>query len=141
MLVNCLRQSELLVLNRALVRQARLLGVREKTGGQVEVVLMREDEAGRWEAILRPVARLGAGPRLLLENGALIATVDNVPGHEPRYVRFADEVDVPRTIERIGRLPLPPYIQRDPSSNDRDRYQTVYADEIGAVAADRKSHV
>ena len=134
-IVDYLRPSDALVLNRTRVMQARLRGVREKTGGQVEVVLIREDESGRWEAMLRPGARLGAGTRLLLENGALIATVDNAPGHEPRYVRFADEVDVPRAIERIGRLPLPPYIQRDPSSNDRDRYQTVYADEIGAVAA------
>lgn len=134
-IVDYLRPSDALVVNRTRVMHARLRGVREKTGGQVEVVLIREEGPGRWEALLRPGARLGVGSRLVLEDGALIATVDNAPGHEPRYIRFGDEVDVHRTIERIGRLPLPPYIQRDPSSNDRDRYQTVYADELGAVAA------
>ncbi len=134
-IVDYLQPTDALVVNRTRVMQARLRGVREKTGGQIEVVLIREDEPGRWEAVLRPGARLGVGTRLALENEALTATVDNAPGHVPRYVRFGDDVDVHRTIERVGRLPLPPYIQRDPSSNDRDRYQTVYADESGAVAA------
>ena len=134
-IVDYLRPSDALVVNRTRVMNARLRGVRERTGGQVEVVLIREDEPGRWEALLRPGARLGVGARLVLEGEALIATVDNAPGHEPRYIRFTNEVNVHRTIERIGRLPLPPYIRRDPSSNDRDRYQTVYADEPGAVAA------
>ena len=60
-IVDYLRPSDALVLNRTRVMQARLRGVREKTGGQVEVVLIREDESGRWEAMLRPGARLGAG--------------------------------------------------------------------------------
>lgn len=130
-----LNPADALVLNRTRVMPARLRGEREKTGGQVEVVLIREEEPGRWEALLRPGARLGEGSRLLLENGALTAVVDNAPGQEPRYVRFDDDTDVKKIAEQVGRLPLPPYIQRDAGAPDRDRYQTVYADETGAVAA------
>ena len=92
----------------------------------------------RWEALLKPGARLAKGTRLELEGGVLTATVEDAPGKEIRRIRFEGDADVVRVIEQVGRTPLPPYIRRAPDAEDakdRDRYQTVYAEEYGAVAA------
>ena len=134
-IVDYLAPADTLVLNRTRVMPARLRGVRPATGGRVEVVLVREVAPAQWEALLKPGARLAKGTRLELEGGALAATVEDDPGPDVRHVRFAGNVDVVRVIERVGRTPLPPYIRRDPDTSDRDRYQTVYAEEYGAVAA------
>lgn len=137
-IVDYLAPSDTLVLNRTRVMPARLRGVRPETGGRVEVVLVRrvrESEPGRWEALLKPGARLAKGTRLELEGGVLTATVEDDPGKEIRRVRFGGNVDVIRVVEQVGRTPLPPYIRRAPDAEDEDRYQTVYAEEYGAVAA------
>ncbi len=133
-----LAPADTLVLNRTRVMSARLRGVRPETGGRVEVVLVRQARAespSHWEALLKPGARLAKGTRLELEGGALAATVEDDPGQDIRLIRFAGNVDVPRVIEQVGGTPLPPYIRRAPDASDRDRYQTVYAEEYGAVAA------
>lgn len=137
-IVNYLSPADTLVLNRTRVMPARLRGVRPETGGKVEVVLVRpisEIAPARWEALLKPSARLAKGTRLELEGGVLTATVEGDPGKEIRRVRFEGDTDVVRIIEQVGRTPLPPYIRRAPDAEDRDRYQTVYAEEYGAVAA------
>ena len=145
--VDYLAPADTLVLNRTRVMAARLLGTRPETGGRVEVVLVRpvrpvrpgragsDGSPSRWEALLKPGARLARGTRLELEGGALAATVEDDPGPDIRHVRFAGDVDVARVIEQVGRTPLPPYIRRDPAPSDGDRYQTVYSEECGAVAA------
>ncbi|MCY3553788.1 MAG: tRNA preQ1(34) S-adenosylmethionine ribosyltransferase-isomerase QueA [Gemmatimonadetes bacterium] len=94
-----------------------------------------ELEPARWETLLKPSARLAKGTRLELEGGVLTATVEDDPGKEIRRVRFEGDADVTRVVEQVGRTPLPPYIRRAPNAEDRDRYQTVYAEEYGAVAA------
>ncbi len=94
-----------------------------------------ETESSLWEALLKPGARLAKGTRLELEGGVLTATVEDDPGKEIRHVCFEGDTDVARIIEQVGRTPLPPYIRRAPDAEDRDRYQTVYAEEYGAVAA------
>ena len=161
-IVDYMAPADTLVLNRTRVMPARLRGVRPETGGRVEVVLVRpvlpdspvretsparasspvrenaparETEPERWEALLKPGARLAKGTRLELEGGALTVIVEDDPGKEIRRVRFEGNADVARTIEQVGRTPLPPYIRRGPDAKDRDRYQTVYAEEYGAVAA------
>ena len=161
-IVDYLAPADTLVLNRTRVMPARLRGVRPETGGKVEVVLVRPvrpvrpvpetaparasapaRENGpahstapeRWEALLKPSARLAKGTRLDLEGGVLTATVEDDPGKEIRRIRFEGDTDVARVIEQVGRTPLPPYIHRAPDAEDRDRYQTVYAEEYGAVAA------
>ncbi|MXX03612.1 MAG: tRNA preQ1(34) S-adenosylmethionine ribosyltransferase-isomerase QueA [Gemmatimonadetes bacterium] len=149
-IVDYLAPADTLVLNRTRVMPARLRGVRPETGGKVEVVLVRpirpvrpaldtapdrEPAPASWEALLKPSARLAKGTRLELEGGALTATVEDDPGKEIRRVRFDGDADVVRVIEQVGRTPLPPYIHRAPDAEDRDRYQTVYAEEYGAVAA------
>lgn len=161
-IVDYLAPADTLVLNRTRVMPARLRGVRPETGGKVEIVLVRralETEPAsasaptrasgpartsspahtsvpdRWEALLKPGARLAKGTRLELEGGVLNAIVEDDPGKEIRHICFEGNVDVGRVIEQVGRTPLPPYIRRDPDAEDRDRYQTVYAEEYGAVAA------
>ena len=137
-IVEYLAPADALVLNRTKVMPARLLGTRPETGGKVEVVLVRqvrESAPALWEALLKPGARLARGTRLDLEGGVLTATVEDDPGPDIRHVRFGGNEDVTRVIEQVGRTPLPPYIRRSPDATDRDRYQTVYAEEYGAVAA------
>ena len=134
-IVDYLAPADTLVLNRTRVMAARLRGVRPETGGNVEVVMVREVAPSLWEALLKPGARLAKGTCLVLEGGALAATVEDGPGLDIRHVRFAECVDVAQVIEQVGRTPLPPYIRRTPDAEDRDRYQTVYAEEYGAVAA------
>jgi len=130
-----LTPKDVLVLNRTRVLPVRLKGVRPGTSGKVEVVLIREVSPGLWEALLKPGQRLAAGSRLALENGELTVTVEDDPGSEIRRVGFGREVAVARALERFGRVPLPPYINRDQDSADHHRYQTVYAREQGAIAA------
>ena len=133
-----LAPTDTLVLNRTRVMPARLLGMRPETGGKVEVMLVRqvrESTPALWEALLKPGARLAKGTRLELEGGVLSATVEDAPGPDMRHVRFGGNEDVARVIEQVGRMPLPPYIRRASEAIDRDRYQTVYAEEYGAVAA------
>ncbi len=155
-IVDYLAPADTLVLNRTRVMPARLRGVRSETGGKVEVVLVRrvcparpvpetlpartstparDTAPARWEALLKPGARLAKGTRLELEGGVLTAIVEDDPGKEIRHVRFDGDAEVVRVIEQVGRTPLPPYIRRAPDAEDRDRYQTVYAEEYGAVAA------
>ncbi|MDE2845698.1 MAG: S-adenosylmethionine:tRNA ribosyltransferase-isomerase [Gemmatimonadota bacterium] len=155
-IVDYLAPADTLVLNRTRVMPARLRGVRPETGGRVEVVLVRpvpetapasasaparengpahSTAPDRWEALLKPGARLAKGTRLELEGGVLTATVEDDPGKEIRRIRFEGDTDVARVIEQVGRTPLPPYIHRAPDAVDRVRYQTVYAEEYGAVAA------
>lgn len=130
-----LAPEDVLVVNRTRVMPARLRGVRAETGGRVELLLVREEVPGVWEALLQPGARLAAGTRLVLEDGALEAVVMDDPGAETRHVRFQAGEAVWETLRRVGHLPLPPYIRRSANRKDETRYQTVYADEAGAVAA------
>ena len=122
-----LRAGDLLVLNETRVLRARLHGVRADTGGRVEVLLTRRLEGGRWEALARPARRLSAGRRLRF--GELEATVESAGEDGVRVLRFPPDVEP----ERLGEVPLPPYIHR--ALADPERYQTVYASVPGSAAA------
>jgi S-adenosylmethionine:tRNA ribosyltransferase-isomerase len=124
--------GDLLVLNTTKVRHARLLGTRP-SGADAEVLLIHPGSEGTWVAMGRPGSALQPGKRIALGDGIAVETVEVLPdGH--RLVRFvgAEAEDV---ITRFGRLPLPPYISRDPTDQDEVRYQTVYARAEGSVAA------
>jgi S-adenosylmethionine:tRNA ribosyltransferase-isomerase len=124
--------GDLLVLNTTRVRHARLVGTRA-SGAPAEVLLIHPATAGAWVAMGKPGSAMVPGKRIDLGDGVAIETDEVLPdGH--RLVRFvgagAEEV-----IARFGRLPLPPYITRDPTDADEERYQTVYARAEGSVAA------
>ncbi|HEU4525557.1 MAG TPA: tRNA preQ1(34) S-adenosylmethionine ribosyltransferase-isomerase QueA [Gemmatimonadales bacterium] len=124
--------GDLLVLNTTRVRHARLIGIRP-SGAPAEVLLIHPGTDGTWVAMGKPGSALQPGKRITLGDGVAVETVEVLSdGH--RLVRFhgASAADA---IARFGRLPLPPYITRDPTEADEDRYQTVYAREEGSVAA------
>lgn len=132
-----LRPNDVVVVNNSRVIPARLSGHREETGGQVEIFLVREIEAGVWEALVRPGARLKKGTRAVFGNGRLIAEMLDEPGAELRHVRFHSEGSFDEALAEVGSTPLPPYIKRPAgvSKEDRERYQTVYSKSRGAIAA------
>lgn len=134
-----IRAGDLLVVNNTRVFPARLHGLREPTGGQVELFLIREREPDVWEALARPARRLQPGARVSFKDSRLRAEVVEALDEGRRILRFYADAPLYALIEEIGETPLPPYIKRGdgspPSSEDRERYQTVYAQTSGAIAA------
>jgi S-adenosylmethionine:tRNA ribosyltransferase-isomerase len=124
--------GDLLVLNTTRVRHARLLGTRS-SGAPAEVLLIHPAADGNWVALGKPGSALQPGKRILLGDDVAIETV-SVLGDGNRLVRFVG-ASADAAIARFGRLPLPPYITRDPTDADETRYQTVYARVEGSVAA------
>jgi S-adenosylmethionine:tRNA ribosyltransferase-isomerase len=135
--IDYLRADDVVVVNNSRVIPARLKGQREETGGQVEIFLVRELEPKVWEALVRPGGRLKRSSRVVFGDGQLIAEIEDEAGSELRRVRFICEGSFDELLAGIGVTPLPPYIKRpiDPSADDRERYQTVYAKQRGAIAA------
>ena len=129
-----LRKGDVLVLNNTKVFPARLLG-RSETGAAAEVFLIRETAELQWETLARPARRLRPGKRLIFGerlSGEVVEKTDD--GRV--VVRFKPAGDFDEILDEIGRTPLPPYIKRDQSvHNDRDRYQTVFAKNRGAIAS------
>jgi S-adenosylmethionine:tRNA ribosyltransferase-isomerase len=127
--------GDLLILNDTRVRPARLLGQKE-TGGQVELLLLRRlpGDSEDWRCLGRSSRPLRAGTRLRFAEG-LSALV--LPGgqDQERLVRFEPVADFEALVDKVGHLPLPPYIKREDQQADRERYQTVFARHVGAVAA------
>ena len=131
-LPSLLRQDDLLVFNNTKVIPARLLGQKE-TGGKIEVLVERVLDDHRVLAHIRSSKSPGEGRRLLMES---ILDIEVLGRHDALYeLYFHGDLSATQALEQYGRLPLPPYIERDVDKEDVDRYQTVYAQHIGAVAA------
>jgi S-adenosylmethionine:tRNA ribosyltransferase-isomerase len=123
--------GDLLVLNDTRVFPCRLLA-RKPGGGKAEIFLLSERERNLWEALVKGAA--GPGKRMVLASGAEAEVVgEHADG--TRTIRFRGIHDIRDALDDIGMVPLPPYIKREPSDIDRERYQTVYAASEGAVAA------
>ena len=127
-----LHEGDCLVLNDSRVRPARLLGSRS-SGGGVELVLLRDLGDGKWECLSRPGRKTRPGTELSFGEGELTATVVDVAEGGNRIVQFHYEGIFLEVLERLGKMPLPPYIKDE--LQDADRYQTVYSREIGSAAA------
>ncbi len=132
-LVDYVRAGDALVVNETKVFPARLLG-RGPGGGKVELLLLRRVEGEVWEALGRPGRRLRKGAQVQIGEGDLTAEVREVLPDGRRQVHLRGD-DVEAVLHRIGRTPLPPYLRREETPEDRERYQTVYARTPGAVAA------
>lgn len=128
-----LRPGDCLVLNDSRVLPARLLGHRAATGAQVELLLLTPHGADTWEVLAGPGRRAKPGDELVFGEGLLRATVLEILEGGNRLVRFAYEGNFYETLEKIGQMPLPPYIKK--RLEDGERYQTVYARERGSAAA------
>ena len=127
-----LRKGDCLVLNDSRVLPARLIGSRP-TGGSVELVLLKDLGEGCWECLSRPGRKTKPGQEIVFGNGELTATVQSVTEGGNRIVKFQYEGVFLEVLERLGKMPLPPYIKEE--LKDAERYQTVYSRELGSAAA------
>ncbi len=146
-----LRGDELIVLNNVRVLPARLFGRRagvhsQKPGrnnparrefleSRIEVLLLRQIDSGVWETLVRPGRKINIGERIFFGEGELEARVEGRGEYGLRVLRFASTGAFEEALARLGHIPLPPYIKRADEPLDRERYQTVYAREGGAIAA------
>jgi S-adenosylmethionine:tRNA ribosyltransferase-isomerase len=131
-----LGRGDCLVLNDSRVLPSRLLGRRAgKFSGQVEVLLLQplSDDAKTWKALVHPGRKMRTGERVTFDD--VEAEIIGRGEYGERTVRFHFDGDIYEMLQRIGHVPLPPYIKRSDRANDRERYQTVFACEAGSVAA------
>jgi len=130
-----LQKGDFLVLNNTMVFPARLQGRKEGKSGRVEVLLSKRLTQNCWEALVRPGRRLRPGDRVFFGDGELQATIVEIGERGKRVLEFSYRGDFFQLLENLGNPPLPPYIKRAPNREDRPRYQTIYAEERGAIAA------
>ena len=131
-IVEYLNPGDCLVMNDSRVLPARLLGHRP-TGGAVEVLLLRDLGEKCWECLCKPGRKMQPGNEVIFGDGALTATVREVREDGNRVVEFHYEGIFLEILERLGKMPLPPYIKAE--LQDQERYQTVYSREVGSAAA------
>ncbi len=131
-IIDYLQPGDCLVMNDSRVLPARLLGHRP-TGGAVEVLLLRDLGDKKWECLCKPGRKMQPGNEVIFGNGELTATVTSVQEDGNRVVEFHYEGIFLEVLERLGKMPLPPYIKAE--LQDQERYQTVYSRAVGSAAA------
>ena len=135
-ILDYLKAGDCLVLNNSKVLPARLYGRKEGTGANIEFLLIKRIEGDTWETMVRPGKRLKPGDAVSFSDDKLFRAVVKDYGEDgTRIVEFEYEGIFLERLEELGKMPLPPYIDRDNNSEDKDRYQTVYAKNEGSVAA------
>jgi S-adenosylmethionine:tRNA ribosyltransferase-isomerase len=130
--------NDVVVVNNTRVFPAKLIGMRDPTGGRVEVLLIRELESSIWEGLVRPAHRLRPGALIRFGNGSLRGKVlDYVSDKGLRRIKFEGDEPLETLVNDLGQMPLPPYIKRPfgSSTEDCERYQTLFARNRGAIAA------
>ena len=132
-IVNLINPGDCLVLNNTRVIPARLLGVKEDTGAHVEVFLLKNLTKDTWETLVKPGKKLKPGARVIFGDGLLKATILDTMEEGARKVLFEYDGIFEEVLDKLGEMPLPPYITH--KLKDRDRYQTVYARYDGSAAA------
>lgn len=147
-LLNYFSEGDVMIFNNTKVFPARLFGQKEKTGAKIEVFLLRElnHTARLWDVLVDPARKIRVGNKLYFEdengNDALVAEVVDNTTSRGRTIRFlfdGTNEEFHSELVRLGNTPLPKYIEREPEAIDRERYQTIYAKELGAVAAARSA--
>jgi S-adenosylmethionine:tRNA ribosyltransferase-isomerase len=132
---NFLRTGDCLVLNNSRVFPSRLFGHRPGRSGKVEVLLIRPVHGDAvWEALVHPGKKLRSGEHILFDDG-VEAEILGRGEYGERILQIKANRDIYQELNRIGHVPLPPYIRRDDTQQDRERYQTVFAQQTGSVAA------
>lgn len=132
-IADMLNEGDTLILNDTKVLPARLYGAKEGTGGAIEFLLLHKHKLNEWEVILRPGRKAKPGARFVFGNGELKAEILDVVNDGNRLVRFEYDGVFEEILDRLGEMPLPPYITK--KLEDKDRYQTVYAKNPGSAAA------
>ncbi len=135
-IIDYLKEGDCLVLNNSKVLPARLYGSKEGTGAKVEFLLIKRIEGDTWETMVRPGKRLKPGDTVSFSDDKVFrAHIIDYGDDGTRIVKFEYEGIFLERLEELGKMPLPPYIERENNSEDKDRYQTVYAKNEGSVAA------
>ena len=131
--VDQLQAGDLLVLNDTRVLPARLMGVKEETGAAIEVLLLKENGQDEWETLVKPAKRIKIGNVVTFGDGLLKAECTEILAQGGRVFKFIYDGIFYEILDKLGKMPLPPYITE--SLDDQDRYQTVFAKERGSAAA------
>ena len=128
-IVDFFKKGDCLVLNDTKVFPARLFGKKEKTNAMIEVLLLRElNKQDRiWDVLVEPARKVRIGNKIYFDNNKFYCEVIDNTTSRGRTVRFSYEGDLFKVIERIGQMPLPDYVNRDPKEHDKETYQTVYS--------------
>ena len=132
-ILDYLRPGDCLILNDTRVLPARIYGVKEETGAVVEFLLLKQRELDLWECLCKPGKRAKPGTVFSFGDGRLTGTVTDVTDDGGRVVRFSYDGNFYELLDKIGQMPLPPYIHE--KLEDQERYQTVYSNELGSAAA------
>lgn len=132
-IIDYLNEGDLLVANDSRVLPARIYGVKEGTGARVEFLLLRQISGNRWETLCKPGRKAKVGARFSFGDGILNAEVVEVCDDGNRIVDFDSNENFYAALDKIGKMPLPPYITEE--LQDQERYQTVYSHELGSAAA------
>ncbi len=132
-ITNYVRSGDCLVLNNTKVIPARLMGVKEDTGAAIEVLLLKRRDSDVWETLVKPGKKARPGAKIVFGDGCLRAEVLDVVEEGNRLLRFDYEGIFEEVLDRLGEMPLPPYITH--KLQDKNRYQTVYAKYEGSAAA------
>ena len=132
-IIDYLNEGDLLVANDSRVLPARIYGIKDETGAKVEFLLLKQVANNRWETLCKPGKKARVGTKFSFGNGILRATVVDVKDDGNRIVDFDCEENFFTTLDKLGQMPLPPYITAE--LKDKERYQTVYSHELGSAAA------
>jgi S-adenosylmethionine:tRNA ribosyltransferase-isomerase len=134
--IDYMNEGDVLVLNDSKVFSARLFGTKEKTRARIEVFLLRQlsETENIWDVVVDPARKVRIGNRIFFTKFLYCEVIDNTTSRG-RIVRFNIKTDFRKYIDKLGKTPLPPYIRRESNDKDKEYYQTVYASEIGSVAA------
>ncbi|KGK87899.1 tRNA preQ1(34) S-adenosylmethionine ribosyltransferase-isomerase QueA [Clostridium sp. HMP27] len=132
-IIDYLKPGDCLVLNDTRVLPARLIGEKEETHGKIEFLLLKRTDKDTWETLVKPGKRAKIGSKFVFGNGELNAEVIGLGEEGSRIVRFQYEGIFEEVLDRLGQMPLPPYITE--TLEDKEMYQTVYSKEQGSAAA------
>lgn len=131
--VEMLNVGDCLILNDSRVLPARIFGNKEDTGASVEFLMLRQIENNTWETLAKPGKKAKVGTKFVFGDGIMTGTIRDVTEEGNRIIDFECEESIYTALDKIGQMPLPPYITE--KLNDKERYQTVYSNEIGSAAA------
>ena len=132
-ILECLNDNDILVLNNTRVIPARLFGFKAETNAEIEILLLSRKDINTWEALTKPAKRLKLGTRIIFGDGLLIGVVKELQEEGMRTIEFEYEGIFEDVLDRLGNMPLPPYIHE--KLEDKERYQTVYSKVTGSSAA------
>ena len=132
-IIDYLNEGDLLVINDSRVLPARIFGIKDETGARVEFLLLKQISGNKWETLCKPGKKAKVGAKFTFGDGVLTGTVIEVKEDGNRVVDFNSDENFFSALDKVGQMPLPPYITE--TLKDNERYQTVYNRELGSAAA------